>query len=37
MATASKYAQPIEKSIVAPGLLAQIATHKYCDALPLYR
>jgi transposase len=28
--------QPIEKSIAFPGLLAQVATHKYCDALPLY-
>jgi hypothetical protein len=28
--------QPIEKSITFPGLLAQVATHKYCDALPLY-
>jgi transposase len=37
MVTANKPAQPIEKSIASPGLLAQIATHKYCDALPLYR
>lgn len=37
MITANKPAQPIEKSIASPGLLAQIATHKYCDALPLYR
>lgn len=35
--TAKKPAQPIEKSIASPGLLSQIATHKYCDALPLYR
>ena len=35
--TAKKPAQPIEKSIASPGLLAQIATHKYCDGLPLYR
>ncbi len=35
--TANKPAQPIEKSIASPGLLAQVATHKYCDALPLYR
>ena len=35
--TASKPAQPIEKSIAAPGLLAYIAISKYCDALPLYR
>jgi transposase len=33
----NKPAQPIEKSIASPGLLAKIATHKYCDALPLYR
>lgn len=37
MVTAQKPAQPIEKSIASPGLLAQIVTHKYCDALPLYR
>ena len=35
--TASKPKQPIEKSIASPGLLAHIATQKYCDALPLYR
>jgi len=35
--TAKKPAQAIEKSIASPGLLAQIATHKYCDGLPLYR
>lgn len=35
--TAKKTAQPIEKSIASPGLLSQIATHKYCDGLPLYR
>lgn len=35
--TASKPNQPIEKSIASPGLLAYIATQKYCDALPLYR
>ena len=35
--TASKPQQPIEKSIASPGLLAHIATQKYCDALPLYR
>ena len=35
--TAKKPAQPIEKSLASPGLLAQIATHKYCDGLPLYR
>ena len=37
LATASKPKQPIEKGIAAPGLLAAIATQKYCDALPLYR
>ena len=35
--TAKKPAQPIEKSLASPGLLSQIATHKYCDGLPLYR
>ena len=35
--TASKPKQPIEKSIASPGLLAFVATQKYCDALPLYR
>ena len=35
--TALKPAQPIEKSIAAPGLLAHVAVSKYCDALPLYR
>ena len=35
--TARKPAQPIEKSIASPGLLAFIATQKYVDALPLYR
>ena len=37
LVTAKKPAQPIEKSIASPGLLAQVVTHKYCDALPLYR
>lgn len=37
IAIASKSAQPIEKSIASPGLLAHIATQKYVDALPLYR
>lgn len=37
MVTAKKPVQPIEKSIASPNLLAQIATQKYCDALPLYR
>lgn len=35
--TASKPKQAIEKSIASAGLLAFIATQKYCDALPLYR
>ena len=35
--TATKPAQPIEKSIASPGLLAYITTQKYVDALPLYR
>jgi transposase len=35
--TSPKPAQPIEKSIASPGLLAYIAVSKYCDALPLYR
>jgi len=37
LATAAKPKQPIEKSLAGPGLLAAIATQKYCDALPLYR
>jgi transposase len=35
--TAKKPAQPIEKSIASPRILARVATAKYCDALPLYR
>ena len=35
--TADKPKQPIEKSIASSGLLAFVATQKYCDALPLYR
>ncbi len=35
--TAAKPAQPIEKSIASPSLLAHIAVSKYTDALPLYR
>lgn len=35
--TASKPKQAIEKSIASPGLLAFVATQKYCDAMPLYR
>jgi len=37
VATATKPAQPLGKSMAAPGLLAYIATAKYVDALPLYR
>jgi transposase len=37
MLTTNEPAQPIEKSIASHGLLAQVETHKYCDALPLYR
>ena len=35
--TADKPKQPIQKSIASAGLLAYVATQKYCDALPLYR
>lgn len=35
--TAKKPKQAIEKSIASAGLLAFVATQKYCDALPLYR
>ena len=35
--TAPLPAQPIPKSLCAPGLLAHIAVSKYQDALPLYR
>lgn len=34
---ASMPAQPIDKGIPGPGLLAEIITAKYQDALPLYR
>jgi transposase len=37
LVTADKPAQPIEKSIASPSLLAYIATQKYVDGLPLYR
>lgn len=37
MVIANKPAQLIEKFTASPGVLAQVATHKYCDALPLYR
>jgi transposase len=35
--TAPVSAQPIPKSLAAPGLLAWIATAKFVDGLPLYR
>jgi transposase len=35
--TAAKPTQPIERSNASPGLLAYVATAKFCDALPLYR
>jgi len=35
--TAAKPLQAIEKGLPGPGLLAQVATSKYCDHLPLYR
>ena len=35
--TAPKPAQPIEKGLAGPGLLAQVITSKYCDHIPLYR
>ena len=35
--TASMPPQPIPKSLATPSLLAQVATSKYVDALPLYR
>ena len=34
---AAKPSQPIEKGLAGAGLLAHIATSKYCDHLPLYR
>lgn len=36
LATAKKPAQPIEKSMASPRLLAMIATQKYVDGMPLY-
>ena len=30
-------AQPIDKGLPAPGLLAEVLVNKYYDALPLYR
>ncbi len=35
--TAKMPPQPIPKSIASPGLLAQVCTGKYADALPLHR
>jgi transposase len=35
--TAPMPPQPIPKSLATPSLLAQVATSKYVDALPLYR
>ncbi len=32
-----KPAQPIEKGLAGPGLLAHVITNKYCDHLPLHR
>lgn len=34
---APKPAQPIEKGLAGPGLLAQVITSKYCDHIPLHR
>jgi len=34
---AAKPAQPIEKGLAAPGLLAHVIVSKYCDHLPLHR
>lgn len=34
---AAKPAQPIEKGIAGPGLLAHVIVSKYCDHLPLHR
>lgn len=35
--TAPKPAQPIEKGLPGPGLLAHVIASKYCDHIPLYR
>jgi transposase len=35
--TAGKPAQPIQKGLPGPGLLAHVITEKYCDHLPLHR
>jgi transposase len=37
VAIAPKPAQPIEKGIAGPGLIAHVITSKYCDHLPLNR
>ena len=37
VSVAAKPAQPIEKGLPGPGLLAQVVVSKYCDHLPLYR
>ena len=37
MVLAPKPAQPIDKGLPGPGLLAQVMTSKYADHLPLYR
>lgn len=34
---AAKPAQPIEKGLAGPGLLAHVITSKYCDHVPLHR
>jgi transposase len=34
---AAKPAQPIEKGLAGPGLLAHVITSKFCDHLPLHR
>jgi transposase len=35
--TARKPAQPIQKGLPGPGLLAHVITEKYCDHIPLHR
>jgi len=37
IAQAAKPAQPIEKGLAGPGLLAHVITGKYCDHTPLHR
>lgn len=37
VAQAQKPAQPIEKGLAAPGLIAHVIVSKYCDHLPLHR